>query len=325
MPNTRKPRCGSLQFLPKKRAKKAYARVHSWTTSKEALPLAFAGYKAGMTHIIFVDKRNNRLIKNEKRMWPVTVIECPPMTIHSARFYKKSPYGKKLITEVLNSKPKKHLKRKLVIPKTLKTKFEDITDFDEITVVVHTNPDLTGIGKKKPEIFEVGLGGSKENKFNYVKENLGKDLNVKDILKEGMLTDIHAITAGKGYQGPVKRFGISLKSHKSEKARRAAVQGPEGYAKVLFTIPKGGKMGFHQRTDYNKLILKINEKVDMINPNGGFVRYGELKNPYLLIKGSIPCPSKRLAILTRAIRPNKKISADGVNITYISKESKQGR
>ena len=45
-------------------------------------------------------------------------------------------------------------------------------DFDEITVVVHTNPDLTGIGKKKPEIFEVGLGGSKENKFNYVKENL---------------------------------------------------------------------------------------------------------------------------------------------------------
>ncbi len=325
MPTKRKPRCGSLQYWPRKRAKKAYARVHSWANSKDCLPLAFAGYKAGMTHIIFDDKRSNRPVKNEKRMWPVTVIECPPLTIHSARFYKTSPYGKKLITEILNPKPKKHLKRKVVNPKNLKKKFEDIKEFEDVTILLHTNPDLTGLGKKKPEIFEVALGGSKEDKLNYVKENLGKDINVQDILKAGMQTDVHAITTGKGYQGPVKRFGISLRSHKSEKSRRAAIQGPEGYCKVLYTIPKGGKMGYHQRTHYNKLLLQIDDKPENINPKGGFIRYGEVKNPFILVKGSVPGPKKRLAILSQAIRANKKQTINGVNITYINQESKQGR
>ena len=41
------------------------------------------------------------------------------------------------------------------------------------------------------------------------------------VVKEGDYIDLRAITKGKGYQGPVKRFGIGLKSHKSEKGRRA--------------------------------------------------------------------------------------------------------
>src|SRR3989344_5720210 len=148
MPNTRKPRCGSMQFWPRKRAKKSYARVHSWPNSKECSPLAFAGYKAGMTHIIFEDKRPNATEKNLKRVWPVTVVECPPLTIHSARFYKISPYGKRVFTEVLNPKHKKHLKRKVIAPKNVKTKFEDIKNFYDVTLLMHTNPDFTGIGKK---------------------------------------------------------------------------------------------------------------------------------------------------------------------------------
>ena len=320
-----KPRCGSMQYWPRKRAKKIYARVHSWPVLKEPMPLAFAGYKAGMTHILFEDKRINRPVKNEKRMWPVTVIECPPLTIHSARFYTSGPYGKRLVTEVLGSKPKKNLKRTVVPIKSVKKQIEDVTGYNYVTMLVHTNPDLTGIGKKRPEIFEVGLGGSIEEKVNYLKENLGKDISVKDILKENNQVDVHAITTGKGYQGVVKRFGVSIRSHKSEKASRAAVQGPEGYCKVLFTAPKGGKMGFHQRTDYNKLVLKVSDNVDEINPKGGFIRYGNLKNTYMLIKGSIPGPSKRLAIFSQAIRASPKITSKGVNIYHMSTDSKQGR
>ena len=77
MPTTRKPRKGSMQFWPRKRAKKQTARVRSWASSKEIKPLGFAGYKAGMTHAIVIDNRQKSLTKGEKISTPVTVIECP--------------------------------------------------------------------------------------------------------------------------------------------------------------------------------------------------------------------------------------------------------
>ena len=86
-----------------------------------------------------------------------------------------------------------------------------------------------------------------------------------------------------------------------------------------------GQMGYHQRTEYNKKILKIGEaeKADEINPDGGFVKYGIVKNNYLLLKGSLPGPSKRLVMLRKAMRPHGKHD-DAPQISYISTASKQG-
>ncbi len=313
-----------MQFWPRKRAKRAYARIRSWPQAKDASLLGFAGYKAGMTHILFDDKRANAMTKGEKVMWPVTIIECPPLTIHSVRFYQNTSHGKKVITEILNPKQKKSLDKKVVLPKSVHKRFEDVKDFDDISIIVHTNPELTGIGKKKPDVFEAALGGLKDAKFEYAKENLGKDIPLQAIMKQGMLMDIHAVSTGKGYQGMVKRYGVSMRSHKSEKARRVAVEGPQGISKVLYTVPKSGKMGYHQRTIYNQLVVKVGDNPQEINALGGFVKYGALKNPYLLIKGSIPCPKKRLAILTPAIRPNDKQTMNGVSVYYIKTESNQG-
>ncbi|MCK5630480.1 MAG: 50S ribosomal protein L3, partial [Nanoarchaeota archaeon] len=64
-------------------------------------------------------------------------------------------------------------------------------------------PSLTGIGKKKPEMFEIAVGGNKEDQLNYAKSMLGKEINVADVFKGGQQLDIHAITKGKGVQGPV--------------------------------------------------------------------------------------------------------------------------
>src|SRR3989344_954150 len=89
-----------------------------------------------------------------------------------------------------------------------------------LTVVVYTQPKLTGIGKKRPEIFEIALGGSIKDKFEYAKQNIGKEIKITDIFKEGELVDIHGVSKGKGTQGPVKRFGISIRSHKAEKTKR---------------------------------------------------------------------------------------------------------
>ena len=80
-----------------------------------------------------------------------------------------------------------------------------------------------------------------------------------------------------------------------------------------------------QRTEYNKKILKIGEaeQADEVNPDGGFVKYGVVKNNYLLLKGSLPGPSKRLVIFRKAIRPHGKHD-NAPQISYISTASKQG-
>ena len=84
-------------------------------------------------------------------------------------------------------------------------------------------------------------------------------------------------------------------------------------------------MGFHQRTEYNKWLLKISDKPEEINPKGGFVNFGFVKNNYLMLKGSIGGSKKRAVIITDTIRPNKKILNKVPEIKYISLESKQGK
>ncbi len=310
MPKTRRPRFGSLQFYPRKRAKKEIARVRSWANLSEPKLLGFAGYKVGMTHAMITDNRKHSMTKGETIFCPITILECPPLKAVSIRFYKKTPDGLKAVSDVFADNLDKELERKIILPRKKKTKIEDIKDFDDITLIVQTQPKLTSIGKKKPELFEVAIGGKKEEKLKYAKEILGKEINVKDIFKEGQQVDIHAVTKGKGIQGPVKRFGISLKSHKSEKNRRnPGSLGPWcGQINIMWRVAHAGQTGYFQRTEYNKWLIKIDEKLE--NPKGGFIKYGLVKNPCVLLKGSIPGPRKRLIRFNFPIRPNKKIPSE---------------
>ena len=82
-----------------------------------------------------------------------------------------------------------------------------------------------------------------------------------------------------------------------------------------------GKMGYHIRMDYNKWLIKISNKIEEINPNGGFLQYGTVKNNYILLKGSIPGSRKRLILLTDPLRQKKNFQQPEIN--YISLESKQ--
>lgn len=325
MPTIRKPRAGSLQFWPRKRAKREYAKVGSWAETKDAKPLGFAGYKVGMTHTIITDNRSHSDTKGKDLFLPVTVIECPPLKTASLRFYKQTKYGKKVVGEVFADNLDKEFSRKTLKPKKSK-KIEDIKDFDDLVLVVYTQPKLTGIGKKKPELFELAVGGEKEDKVAFAKEKLGKDITIKEVLKEGQQLDVHAVTKGKGFQGPVKRFGISLTSHKSEKNRRTPGSlGPwKGMGKIAWTVARAGKMGFHTRTEYNKWLLKIGEKGEEVNTKGGFLHYGDVKNTYIMIKGSVAGPVKRLIRFNDATRSSKRIPNEAPSIQYVSVASKQG-
>ncbi len=328
MGKAHRPRAGSMQFWPRKRAKKETPRVRSWAKTKEALPLGFAGYKAGMTHITVVDNRKTSKTKGEEVCFPVTVVECPAIKILSARLYKDSAYGLKLIKEI-NFKRDKEVEKTL--PKLTKINekaMENIKpeDFDELRINVYTQPKNVGFSKKKPEIFEVALGGNKEEQINYIKENKGKEINITDIFKPGQQIDICSVTKGKGFQGPVKRFGISIKSHKSEKAIRnpGSLGSWRGQGHMMYRVAHAGKMGYHTRTEYNKQILMMGDNPEDVNPKGGFLRYGLVKNPYILIKGSIGGSGKRLVRMIAPRRENKKMGKEAPTIVEISTESMQG-
>ncbi len=294
------PRHGSMQFWPRSRAKRPYARINAWAKPKDSKVLGFAGYKAGMTTVQFLDTRKNSPSKNETLSVPCTIIECPPLKIFSLRFYKYN----KVATEIINPKLDKEIERKISVPKKEKPIPANVGEYDELRINVYTQPKLTGIGKKKPELFELRINGNVQEQLDYVKSVLDKEIKVEDVFKAGQLVDAHSITTGKGYQGPVKRFGIRLKHHKSEKGqRRPGVLSAWGRPlQLMYRAAYGSKMGFHMRTDYNKYLFKISN--DELKP---IDNYGIVKNTYVLVKGSVPGPQNRLITLVNAIRPSKRL------------------
>ena len=327
MPTTRTPRHGSMQYWPRKRAGRAYPRIKSWAGSKEAGLLGFAGYKIGMTTVFYNDTRKHSKTKGKEVAFPATIIECPPLKIASIRLYKKDTYGLKLKAEIYGDVDKE-LGRKIPLPKKADPKKLDSINPEEyfdIRVNAYTQPKKSFVGKKKPELFEVGLGGTPEEKLAFAKENLGKEIPASEVFKPGEQLDVHAVSTGRGFQGPVKRFGIGLTSHKAEKARRnpGSLGGWKGQGHFMYRIAHAGQTGYHTRTEHNKWLLKIGDKPEDINPKGGFVGAGEVKSSYLLVKGSIQGPARRLVRLCHAARPNPKVPSEEPQLTYISKESKQ--
>ncbi|MDD9953987.1 MAG: 50S ribosomal protein L3 [Candidatus Woesearchaeota archaeon] len=320
MAKATQPRHGSMQFWPRKRAARPYARLRNF--AGDGLT-AVAGFKMGMTHVKVFDTDKNSPTKNETIALPVTILECPPLKIFSVRAYTHDAYGHKVAGEVVVAK-EKHLGRK-VSPTKKPSSSLNFSNFDRISVLLMTQPHLTGVGQKKPQIFEVQLGGTPEQQLETAKELIGKEIKVSDILQEGEYVDIYAITTGRGNQGPVKRFGIGLKASKSEKGRRrpGSLGGWSGQQHFMYRVAMAGQTGYHQRAQYNNKILKITDNPEEINVKGGFKGYGlgRQGNEFILLQGSVPGPSKRLITLAKPKRLHKKRAAPTVDA--ISLESKQ--
>jgi large subunit ribosomal protein L3 len=325
----KRPRRGSLSVWPRKRAKRIVPMIKNWASAKQAKPVAFAGYKAGMTSVIMIDNRPKSPTKGEEVMRAVTILEVPPLKVLGIRLYKKTPYGTPAIGEIWSDSFDKELARRLDMPKkkhTLEQLKSKLSNAVAVRVLVYTQPDETGIGKKTPEVFEIPIGGSVEEQFNYASSVLGKEIPVTEVFKAGQYADVHGVTKGKGFEGDIKRFGVKLANHKSEfGVRHRATMGPISPPVTAWWIAMPGQMGFHKRTDYNKQILKISDiKTTNVNPTSGLSRYGLVKSNFMLIDGSISGAKKRLVILTYPIRPGKVLFEQAPDITHISVRSQQG-
>lgn len=331
MAQRRRPKRGSRAYGPRKRAQSQTPRLDSWPDISGAPKIqGFAGYKAGMTHAFIVDKRAKSTTSGMELQVPVTVLEVPPMKIAAVRFYETTIYGLKTAGEVWAPDNDPLLGKRLSVPKNHDeasfAKYDGV-DIEDVRVLAYTQPKMIkGVPKKVPDMMEMRIGGGTiQERVDYAKSILGKEVGINDFATEGKLVDVIAVTKGKGFQGVTKRFGVKLLSHKNSKHRRGIGNlGPKRPGYVRPTVPMAGQLGYHQRTEFNKKLIKIGEEGADITPKGGFLNYGDVQNTYVLVHGSVPGPAKRLVRLRDPTRMPKKADTEAVNITYISTESKQG-
>ena len=329
------PKHGSLAYSPRKRAKRLLARIRYWPEIETDTPrlLGFIGYKAGMTHVFTIEDRKRSPNYGKEIIRPATVLETPPMLICAIRAYAKTPYGFRTFTEAWMKDPPEELERVFTVPENFNTEEnlkkieENLEKIAKIRVIAITQPKQASVPKKKPEVAEIEVGGGTiQQQYEYTKNLLGRTVTPAEIFKEGQYIDVIAVSTGKGFQGPVKRWGITILQHKGRKTKRGvATLGPWKPTRVMYSVPRAGQMGFHQRTEYNKRILKIGADGKEITPKGGFIRYGIIRGAYMLIEGSIPGTEKRPIRLRYPARPPKHVAEEPPQMTYVSLESPQGK
>lgn len=323
MANINVPRSGSLGFKPKVRAERMYPSIDSWEDTGETVPLGFAGYKVGMTRVMMIDDTEGAT-KGQEVAEPVTILEAPPLRVYGARFYTYDPNeGKQVFTEAWTESPAKELQAAVSVPKegnmeNLESAKENSDRIEDVKLLVHTQPQKTGLDKSKAETFELGFGGDDaEEQLEYAEEMIGKQVEFEDVFEPGEYSDVVAVTKGKGFEGPVQRYGIKKLGHKTQKKeRKAGNVGPWHPDKLSWKIPLPGQQGFNNRTELNKRIIGYGEPEE-VQRDGGFKNYGEIQSNYILVKGSVPGATKRLVRLRTALRKDE--NSGEPNITHVEK------
>jgi large subunit ribosomal protein L3 len=250
------------------------------------------------------DLTANSMTKDKKIIIPSTVIECPSMRIFSIRFYKNGKVAKDVLVEHID----KELKRRVKIPKQGKNVSENLKagDYDDVSVLAYSQVKKTNV-KKTPDMTEIGLTGNIEEKLSFIKAHLNKEISVGEVFGQGELVDIRGLTKGQGFSGPVKRFGITLKSHKSEKGvRRPGTLGPWHPARVTFKAPMAGQLGMFTRVHYNQKILSMAKAEETEKQMKGIKNYGDIKTDYIIVYGSVQGPAKRQVLITSPLRATKE-------------------
>lgn len=332
---THAPRHGSLAYLPRKRANSILGRIRFWPRIEGDTPrlLGFAGYKAGMTHVFKIEDRKRSPNFGKEVVSSATVLETPPIFVCAMRVLTRDLYGLRNFSEAWMRDPPSELEKIMTVPESfstdesLKKIEENLAKVSTVRVVAITQPKQTSVPKKKPDIMEIEVGGGTiQQQFEYAKALLGKAIAPTELFKDGQYVDTVAVSTGKGWQGPVKRWGVTILQAKGKKTKRGvATLGPWNPHHVMYSVARAGQMGFHQRTEFNKRILKIGADGKEVTPKGGFIRYGVVRGSYMLLEGSVAGTEKRPIRLRYPARPPGDVGEEPPQLTHISLESPQGK
>lgn len=359
-----RPRHGSLGFLPRKRASRFRGKVKSFPKddrSKAPHLTAFLAYKAGMTHILRdVDKPGSRAHKKEV-VEAVTVLEAPPMVVVGIVGYVETAKGLRALTTVwaehLNDEVKrrfyknwyrskkkaftKYVKKYAEGQKDINAELERIKQYCQcVRVLAHTQIRKIKVGQKKAHLMEIQVnGGDIAAKVDFASQMFEKQVPVDAVFSKDEMCDVIGVTKGKGYEGVTTRWGCNRLPRKSHRGlRKVACIGAWHPAKVQYSVPRAGQNGYHHRTEMNKKIFKIGKhdvknnattEFDLtekgINPLGGFPHYGLVREDYLLLKGCVVGPKKRVITLRKPLfEQTQRDAVEETTLKFIDTSSKFG-
>ena len=307
------PRRGSLAYSPRIRAKSMEARIRAWpkVDSDEPKILAHCGFKAGCVQIVSIDDREKVPNAGKQLVSLGTVLVTPPVLILGVRGYSKDHNGKHAEFDVYAEDIPKSFSKEISLKNNQENALENaekgLKRIKEIFAIVAVSPRAAGLDQKKPYVFEAFVsGGDIQKQFTHVKELLGKEIKIDQIFETGATVDVAAITTGHGWQGVLKRWNVKKKPHKSRKTvREVGSLGPISPQSVMYTVPRAGQHGFHQRVEYDKRIMIMgnsNDEQIKINPDGGYKHFGLVKGDFIILKGSVPGTYRRLIKLRSQIR-----------------------
>ena len=213
------PRRGSMAFSPRKRSARHFGHVKSWpeTDASEVRVQGFAGWKAGMTHVMARDLNPRSNSAGQEIRIPVTVVEVPKMRVLGVRGYKMPPYGKQAageawvnaeqVSEAFPQLFRRFHNNALKVHDSDKH-FDALAEADlvEVRIIAATQPhSITGTPSKTPEVMELGLvGGDNSAKLEWAKEHLGQELSINDVFDERVDVDAIGVTKGYGWQGVIR-------------------------------------------------------------------------------------------------------------------------
>ncbi|ODV61476.1 60S ribosomal protein uL3 [Ascoidea rubescens DSM 1968] len=359
------PRHGHLGFLPRKRAAKQRGTIKAFPKDdqKKAVALtAFLGYKAGMTTTVRdLDRPGSKMHKREI-VEAVTVVDTPPIVVVGVVGYVETPRGLRSLTTVWAEHLSDEIRRRFYknwykSKKKAFTKYStkyanNATDIKRellrikkyctvVRVLVHTQVKKTPLVQKKAHLAEIQVnGGSIPEKVDFAYNLFEKTVPVDSIFSQNEMIDVIAVTKGHGFEGVTHRWGTKKLPRKTHRGlRKVACIGAWHPAHVQWTVARAGQNGYHHRTSINHKIYRIGKGTDesngatefdrtkkTINPMGGFVRYGEVKNDFVVLKGSIPGIKKRVITLRKSLYVDTSRRAiEEVNLKWIDTASKFGK
>ncbi|GAB7366692.1 hypothetical protein MBLNU230_g0650t1 [Neophaeotheca triangularis] len=359
------PRHGSLAFLPRKRASRHRGKVKSFPKDDPKKPVhltASMGYKAGMTTVVRDLDRPGAKLHKKEIVEAATVIETPPMMVVGVVGYIETPRGLRSLTTVWAEHLSDELKRRFYknwyrSKKKAFTKYakkhseadgksitRDIERMKKycttVRVLAHTQIGMTPLKQKKAHLMEIQVnGGSISDKVDFAQGMFEKPVEINSIFEQDEVIDCIAVTKGGGFEGVTARWGTKKLPRKTHKGlRKVACIGAWHPSHVQWTVARAGQNGYHHRTSVNHKIYRIGKGSDeknaatdfdvvnkTITPLGGFVHYGEVKNDFVLLKGSVPGVKKRVMTLRKSMFTHTSRRAlEKIDLKWIDTSSKFG-
>jgi len=211
-----------------------------------------------------------------------------------------------------------------------------------IRAICHTQIGKVRLKTKKAHVKEIQVnGGSISDKVDFITGLFEQEVKVEDVFSKDEMCDIIGVTKGKGTNGVVTRWGVTRLPRKTHRGlRKVACIGAWHPARVQFQVPRSGQLGYYHRTEMNKKIFRVGKslKEDPVNakteadltekaitPMGGFKHYGEVREDFLMLKGTVMGPRKKIITVRKSLMPQvSRKATESITLKFIDTSSKFG-